>query len=89
VAPYRKGLLAFNTFLSVGYAISAMTRIENREGDVSATAHLMGIPREVYAGALLAIAGLDLYRYFVPDSRWAPWVSRGAKAAFIGVVVAL
>jgi hypothetical protein len=89
VAPYRKGLLAFNTLLSVGYAISAMTRIENREGDVTATAQLMGVPREVYAGALLVIAGLDLYRYFGPDSRWAPWVSRGAKVAFIGVVVAL
>ncbi len=89
VAPFRKGLLAFNTLLSVGYAISAMTRIENREGDVTATAHLMGVPREAYAGALLLIAGLDIYRYFVPDSKWAPWVSRAGKAGFIGVVFVL
>jgi hypothetical protein len=86
VAPYRKGLLAFNVLLSVGYAISAITRIENPEGDLSSTARLMGVPPEVYACTLLAIAGLDTYRYFVPDSRWAPWVSRGAKVAFIGVV---
>lgn len=89
VAPYRKGLLAFNTLLSVGYAISAMVRIENPEGDITGTARLMGVPREVYASALLAIAGLDLYRYFVPDSRWAPWVSRGGKVAFFGVVFVL
>lgn len=89
VAPYRKGLLAFNTLLSLGYAISAMSRIENREGDVTATAKLMGVPREAYASALLVLAGLDVYRYFVPDSRWAPWVSRAGKAAFLGVVFVL
>lgn len=89
VAPYRKGIFAFNVLLSVGYAISAMTRIENREGDVTYTAKLMGVPREAYAGALLAIAALDTYRYFVPDSRWAPWVSRTGKAGFIGVLFAL
>lgn len=89
VAPYRKGLLAFNILLSVGYAISAITRIENPEGDVSSTARLMGIPREAYACTLLAIAGLDTYRYFVPDSRWAPWVSRASKVAFFGVVFVL
>jgi hypothetical protein len=89
VAPYRKGLFAFNVLLSVGYAISAITRIENPEGDVSATARLIGVPPEAYACTLLAIAGLDIYRYFVPDSRWAPWVSRGAKVAFIGVVFVL
>jgi hypothetical protein len=89
VAPYRKGLLAFNTLLSVGYAISAISRIENREGDVTATSKLMGVPREAYASALLVIAGLDVYRYFVPDSRWAPWVSRAGKAAFVGVVFVL
>ena len=32
VAPFRKGLLAFNILLSVGYAISAMTRIETPRG---------------------------------------------------------
>jgi hypothetical protein len=89
VAPFRKGLLAFNTLLSVGYALSAMTRIENREGDVTATSRLIGVPREAYAASLLLIAGLDLYRYFMPDSKWAPWVSRGGKAAFIGVVFVL
>lgn len=86
VAPYQKGLLAFNTLLSVGYAFSAMTRIENKEGDVTKTAELIGMPREVYAGTLLLIAGLDIYRYMVPSSRWAPWVSRGSKTVFLGVL---
>lgn len=89
VAPFRKGMLAFNLLLSVGYAFSALTRIENGEGDVTHSARLAGIPREAYASALLLIAGLDTYRYFCPSSRWAPWVSRTSKAGFIGVVFAL
>jgi hypothetical protein len=88
-APYRKGLFAFNTLLSLAYATTAITRIENAEGDVSASAKLMGVPREVYALSLATVAGLDLYRYFRPESRWAPWVSRAGKVSFIGVLFVL
>jgi hypothetical protein len=86
VSPYRKGLLMFNVLLSVGYAIAAVTRIENPEGDLTSTALMMGIPREAYAAALLVPAALDTYRYFRPDSRWAPWVSRSSKVAFFGFI---
>jgi hypothetical protein len=86
VAPYRKGLLAFNTLLSLGYATAAIARIENPEGDISSTAALMGIPRELYASMLVIPAAMDIYRYFVPDSRWAPWVSRSGKLAVFGVM---
>ncbi len=89
VAPFQKGLLAFNTLLSIAYAATAITRIENAEGDLSSSAKLIGIPREVYATMLLIPAGLDLYRYFVPDSRWAPWVSRTGKLAVFGLVFSL
>lgn len=84
-APFQKGLLAFNTLLSVAYATTAITRIENPEGDLTSSAKLMGIPRELYATMLLIPAGLDLYRYFVPDSRWAPWISRTGKLAVFGL----
>jgi hypothetical protein len=30
----------------------------------------------------------DTYRYFVPDSRWAPWVSLGGKLTMLGATLA-
>jgi hypothetical protein len=87
-APYRKGLLAFNILLSVGYALCSWTRIEDPHGDVSRSAQLAGLSHEVYAGMLILPALFDLYRYFKPDSRVAPWLSRGAKGAFLGVIFA-
>jgi hypothetical protein len=84
VAPYRKGLLAFNVLLSVGYAITSSTHIENPQGDVSSTTRVLGYPRAVLAAELMVVAGLDTYRYFWPESRWAPWVSRASKVAFFG-----
>ena len=87
-APFRKGLLAFNTLLSIGYTLASWTRTEDPHGDVSHSAHLAGLSSEVYAGMLVLPAVFDLYRYFHPDSWWAPWVSRGGKAAFLGVIFA-
>jgi hypothetical protein len=89
VAPFQKGLLAFNVLLSIGYATAAITRIENPQGDLSRSAELIGMPPEVYAAMLLLPAGLDIYRYFRPDSRWAPWVSRGGKLAVFGLTFTL
>ncbi len=87
-APYRKGLLAFNTLLSIGYTLASWTRIEDPHGDVSRSAQLAGLSSEVYAGMLILPALFDLYRYCQPNSRWAPWLSRGAKGAFLGVIFA-
>lgn len=87
-APFRKGMLAFNTLLSVGYSLSAFLRIEDPHGDVTRSAPLAGISPDVYATLLILPALLDIYRYTWPESRWAPWVSRGAKGAFLGVVFA-
>jgi hypothetical protein len=37
---------------------------------------------------LLAPAVVDAYRYFVPDSRWAPWVSLAGKLTLMGALFA-
>jgi hypothetical protein len=85
VAPFKKGLLAFNILLSVGYATAAITRIENPQGDLSTSAHLIGIAPEVYASMLLIPALLDTYRYLRPGSKWTPWLSRAGKTAVFGL----
>lgn len=87
-APYRKGLLAFNILLSVGYALASWTRTEDPHGDLSRSAELAGLCSELYAGMLIVPALLDVYRYFMPRSRFAPWVSRATKGVFIGLIFA-
>lgn len=84
--PYRKGLLAFNTLLSVGYSIAAWTHTEDPHGDVSRSAELAGMPAEAYATMLFTPAALDLVRYFWPRLPVVPWLSRGAKAGFVGLI---
>jgi hypothetical protein len=34
-------------------------------------------------------AALDLYRYFVPRSAWAPWTSISGKTFLLGIGFAL
>jgi len=89
VAPFRKGLLTFNVLLSVGYALAALTTIENPQGDLSTSAKLIGFHHAYYASMLLIPAMLDTYRYFRTESKWAPWVSRTGKVAVVGLVFAL
>ena len=86
-APFRKGLLAFNALTSLAYAASAIARVEPEHGDVHNNARLRHVNRDLFAAMVLLPAALDLYRYFRPGSRWAPSVSRGSKAAFLGLVL--
>ncbi len=83
--PFQKGMLFFNLSLSVGYVLSTWFQVKPRVGDI----HGMARPAQInpnWVGLLVMIpAGLDLYRFFVPGSKWAPWVSRAAKATFFGV----
>lgn len=86
-APFVKGAIAFNVLASVAYAGAAFSRTGPPERDTRGMAASLGAGgvNERWIGAMvLAPALLDGYRYFVPDSRWAPWVSRAAK---IGLVV--
>lgn len=89
VAPYQKGWLAFNVFVSLGYAIVSWADKENGYGDVGGSANAAGLSHNLYGALILIPAALDAYRYFKPDSVWAPWVSRGSKLAVIGVAFTL
>ena len=84
-APFQKGMLLFNLFLSCLYAGGAFTGLEDPHGDLVNAATLSGFHEAWLASLLLVPVALDAYRFFVPSSRWSPWVSRGAKAALLGL----
>jgi hypothetical protein len=86
-APFQKGLLAFNVFLSVFYAAGTFTGLEDPYGDLGGAARRSGM-HEAWLATVLAPAALDTYRYFVPCTRWAPWVSRASKASLFGLTFA-
>jgi len=84
-SPYQKGMLFFNMSLSTGYALSTWFQIKPPIGDVHGMARAAQVNANWVALMVIIPAGLDLYRYFLPDSKWAPWVSRGSKVTFLGV----
>jgi hypothetical protein len=84
-APFRKGWLIFNVGLSLAYAVTSMAGIEDSHGDAGGAAHLAHLPRAVIGAALILPALLDSYRYLYGSSQWAPWISRSAKAGFVGL----
>ncbi len=78
-APGLKGLLAFNILASVAYGTAAIAKAGPAERDTRAMAASLHVD-EAWVGALVLLpAGLDAWRYFHPDSRWATWLSRGVK----------
>jgi hypothetical protein len=87
-APFLKGMLLFNTAASVAYGIANLTGIEPPEGDLRGIESVSPVPRGVWAAAILGTAALDVARYFLPESQWLPWVSRGSKVVTLGMVVA-
>jgi hypothetical protein len=84
-APFKKGMLLFNVFLSWFYSIGAWSRLEDPHGDLIGASRASGINEGVLSAFLLAPAILDTYRYIFPAQRWAPWASRTMKVAFIGL----
>ena len=86
-APFRKGLLAFNTLLSAAYVAANLLGIEPRAGDVGSIARISNRPRLVVDGLLLGVAALDLARYQWPETSWLAWASRAAKLATLGLVL--
>jgi len=84
--PFLKGMFAFNTLASVGYAIANYFSLEPPEGDLRTMARLVPLPPGVVATLVLATAALDVSRYFFPDVEWIPWVSRGTKGLTIALV---
>jgi hypothetical protein len=86
-APASKGLFAFNVLNSVGYALVAFAKAGPAERDTRGMADSIGVDERTIGAIVLAPALLDAYRYFKPDSRWARWSSRTAKAASVLLVV--
>jgi hypothetical protein len=87
-APFLKGMLLFNIATSVAYGIANLTGIEPPAGDLHGLASVSPVPHGVFAAVVLGTAALDVARYFLPDVRWLPWVSRGSKVVTVGLVVA-
>jgi hypothetical protein len=89
-APFRKGMLALNSGLALGYAIANLVRIEPFAGDLAGDDRLFFHGgRGAVAVAVLVPAALDGLRYFFPDWTWLPWTSRLSKGALVGLAFAL
>jgi hypothetical protein len=85
-APFQKGMLLFNVFLSCFYVAGQLTGLEDPHGDLQGAVDMSGFDGRLLSLALLAPAALDTVRYFVPTSeRWSAWASRGGKLTFLGL----
>ena len=79
-APIAKGYLAFNVLTSVMYSGAAFVRAGPAERDTRGMAYSADIPEAWIGATVLAPAVLDTVRYYRPQSGWARWSSRAAKA---------
>jgi hypothetical protein len=87
-APYRKGILLFNVFLSCMYAAASLTGTQDPHGDLAGMTRASGYDHVFLSAALLLPAVLDTVRYALPrTSRWSAWASRGSKLLFVGINV--
>jgi hypothetical protein len=78
-APFIKGMLAFNTLTSVGYATAAFARRGPAERDTRGMAISARVNEPWIGVSILAPALLDGARYYLPDARWLKWASRATK----------
>ena len=84
--PLLKGMLALHVLLTTGYAITGFAGIGPQQSDVNTLSRSLSVPPWAVGLLLLPPALCDTYRYFVPDSRWAPWVSLAGKGSLLGIV---
>jgi hypothetical protein len=84
-APFRKGMLTFNTLTSIGYVIANWTGVEPVDGDVRGIHRDGGAPRILLSTLVLGIAVVDIARYYFPQARWLAWLNRAAKLSVTGV----
>jgi hypothetical protein len=82
---FLKGVLIFDVALSIGYAISGFANIGPPQSDVQTMARGLGVQPWQVGLMLIVPATVDIYRYLVPHSVWAPWVSIQAKVLMLGV----
>lgn len=81
---FLKGALMFDILLAAGYAITAFANIGPDQSDVKTMARGAQVPTWQIGVLLIEPAALDMYRYFVPRSVWAPWTSISGKALLLG-----
>jgi hypothetical protein len=81
---FLKGVLMFDIVLALGYAVTGFAGIGPAQSDVNTMARGLGVP-PWQVGLMLAVpAAIDLYRYLVPRSVWAPWTSVTSKSLLLG-----
>ena len=86
-APLAKGVLAFNILASAAYAGAAFARTGPHERDTRGMAEGARLDERWMGALVLAPAGLDAWRYFNPESKWAAWASRAAKVGMVVLVL--
>ena len=86
---FLKGVLMFDIVLAAGYAVTGLAGIGPPQSDVNTMARGLGVPSWQVGLLLMVPAALDLYRYFVPRSAWAPWTSISGKTFLLGIGFAL
>jgi hypothetical protein len=75
----------FDILLAAGYAITGFANIGPPQSDVNTMARGLNVPAWQVGLELMVPASVDLYRYFVPGSVWAPWTSIAGKTFLVGV----
>jgi hypothetical protein len=86
-APLAKGVFAFNVLNSIGYGAVALAKAGPAERDTRGMAASISVDERAIAAIVLAPALVDAYRYFRPESNWAKWASRIAKAGGVLLVI--
>jgi hypothetical protein len=86
-SPVLKGMFTFNVVTSAAYAGAAFARTGPYERDTRGIASSSRVDERIIGVMVLAPAVLDAWRYFHPDSKWAAWTSRGAKAGLFLLVI--
>jgi hypothetical protein len=84
-APFRKGMLTFNTLLSIGYVLANWMGVEPTDGDIRGIHRDGGAPRFLLSSMILGIAAVDIARYYYPHARWLAWLNRMAKISVTGI----
>lgn len=82
--PLLKGMLLLHVLLTTGYAITGFAHVGPPQSDVNSMSRSLGVPPWGIGLMLIVPAACDTYRYFVPNSRWAPWVSLAGKLTMVG-----
>ncbi|MGB7814090.1 MAG: hypothetical protein WBP56_23460 [Polyangia bacterium] len=88
-APFRKGMLALNTLLSIGYVLANWTGVEPTDGDIRGISRDGGAPRLLLSSMIFGIAVVDIARYYYPRVRWLAWLNRVAKVSVTGIAFAM